>query len=326
MAYVTPSRVRPLSEFAVTALDRSSVRFKTSRKLTYWNGRIRGEDQKCAKENEPTAWREGQRNGRIPSHCHKPAWHLCLRGGCNLPYIWDETPKDQWTGEHYTGVMLILCSSTAAPEDPEAILQERRTGWRINTEPKYILSRYMKETRQARIHWIHGDSQPLVSEILQAYPHYTDPDGFVWVGLIEYVCRYTALFGLRTRWCNLRLVRWYTTFITDWWRFQGIIWREFCCFHLQVEEYCSPSYWQTEAWLQRCYGQGHPPAALLTTAHTRDGWCRPCRYGGWLLSITGWEDAIILQRLFIQWLSDMEANAKYIKALFVLLYTYSWTT
>ena len=39
----------------------------------------------------------------------------------------------------------------------------------------------MGGTRQAQVHWVHGEEQPPLSKVLAAYPRLADPDGYVWV-------------------------------------------------------------------------------------------------------------------------------------------------
>ena len=74
------------------------------------------------------------------------------------------------------------------PEDTEAIVTEKRNWLKYNAEPRHMVKAYMVDTRQARIHWIHGDDQPSIADILEAYPRYADPGAYVWVSYTYMLC------------------------------------------------------------------------------------------------------------------------------------------
>ena len=69
----------------------------------------------------------------------------------------------------------------AAPEDPDATVAEKRNWLRHHAEPRHMVKSYMADTWQARVHWVHREEEPPLSEVLAAHPRLADLDGYVWV-------------------------------------------------------------------------------------------------------------------------------------------------
>ncbi len=84
-----------------------------------------------------------------------------------------------------------------APEETDQIARKRN--WlRHNKEPRHEIRANMADTRQSRLHWIHGEEQPGIGDVLKAYPRYGDPDGHTWVSCncVLHRCRLIGVGGI----------------------------------------------------------------------------------------------------------------------------------
>ena len=75
----------------------------------------------------------------------------------------------------YINVLFIFLVS-----DNNASLREKQGWLKYNPGQAQMVRLKMKETHEHRMAWIHGTEQPSITDILEAYPRYTDRDGYIY--------------------------------------------------------------------------------------------------------------------------------------------------
>ena len=65
----------------------------------------------------------------------------------------------------------------------EATIETKKQWLKHNSQPFADVAAAFEVTRPSRLRWIYGPEQPTICRIMEEYPRFKDPNGYVWVGI-----------------------------------------------------------------------------------------------------------------------------------------------